>query len=78
MAINSVSDSTSTPPTQTVMPTTTHKSGKKHKHASMTAPTALATTPKGTVGVNIDTSKVPETMKQESLTATKSSVSKYA
>jgi len=80
MAINSVTDSTTEPrTTPTTIPTTTHKAAKKnkHEHASQSSQTATATQIKGTVGVNIDTSKVPETTKQEGSTAAKPSISKY-
>jgi len=80
MAINSVTDSTTEPRiAPTTIPTTTHKAAKKnkHEHASQSSQTATSPQTKGTVGVNIDTSKVPETTKQEGSTAAKPSINKY-
>ena len=80
MAINSITDFTTEPRiTPTTIPTTTHKAAKKnkHEHASQSSQTATSTQTKGTVGVDIDTGKVPETTKQEGSTAARPSVNKY-
>lgn len=80
MAINSVTDAAmEARMAPTTIPTTTHKAAKKnkHEHASQSSQTATSTEIKGSVGVNIDTSKVPETTKQEGSTTARPSVDKY-
>jgi hypothetical protein len=79
MSINSITDSTTAQGTPTVGPQVTHKTHKsgKHHNADHSSPAVAETETKGTTGVNIDTQKVPESKKEESVAFTKPSVNKY-